>query len=77
MRTVNLAEAKAHFSELVTEVAGGEDIVITRYGQPVVRLSGIEKGKTAVASRVQFRAQLPRLQGASASLLRSLRDEER
>lgn len=77
MRAVNLAEAKAHLSELVTQVAGGEDIVITRYGQPIVRLSGIERRKTAVASRVQFRAQLPRLQKTSASLIRSLRDEER
>ena len=77
MRTVNLAEAKAHFSELVTQVANGVEVVITRYGQPIVRLSGIEKEKASVTSRAQFRALLPRLQKTSASLIHRLRDEER
>jgi prevent-host-death family protein len=77
MRTVSLAEAKAHFSELVTQVAAGEEMVITRHGQPIVRLSGVEKTKAPLASRARFRAQLPYLDQSSASLIRSLRDEER
>ncbi|KON82109.2 type II toxin-antitoxin system prevent-host-death family antitoxin [Azoarcus sp. PA01] len=77
MRTVSLAEAKAHFSELVTQVAGGEEVVITRHGQPIVRLSGVEKTKVPLASRARFRAQLQRLEHPSATLIRSLRDEER
>jgi prevent-host-death family protein len=76
MRTVSLAEAKAHFSELVTQVAGGEEMLITRHGQPIVRLCGVEKTKTQLASRARFRARLPRLDQSSASLIRSLRDEE-
>ena len=31
-------EAKAHFSELLARVAGGEEITITRHGSPVARL---------------------------------------
>jgi len=77
MRTVSLAEAKAHFSELVTQVASGEEVLITRHGQPIVRLCGVEKTKVQLASRTQFRAQLPRLEQPSATLVRSLRDEER
>ena len=77
MRTVSLAEAKAHFSELVTQVAAGEEVVITRHGQPLVRLSGIEKTKAPLASRAQFRASLQRLEQPSAALIRSLRDEGR
>jgi len=77
MRTVSLAEAKAHFSELVTQVASGEEVLITRHGQPIVRLCGVEKTKVQLASRTQFRAQLPRLEQSSATLVRSLRDEER
>lgn len=77
MRTVSLAEAKAHFSELVAQVAIGEEVVITRHGQPVVRLCRVEKTKVQLASRAQFRARLPPLEQPSASLIRSLRDEER
>lgn len=77
VRTVSLAEAKAHFSELVTQVAGGEEVVILRHGQPIVRLCGAEKTKVQFASRAQFRAQLPRLEQPSTALIRSLRNEER
>ena len=77
MRTVSLAEAKTHFSELVTEVSGGEEIVITRHGQPIIRLSAIEKLKSAITPRARFRAQLPRLKDSSVSLIRSLREEAR
>lgn len=77
MRTVSLAEAKAHLSELVTQVAAGEEVVITRHGQPIVRLCGFEKTKAQLVSRAQFRAQLPRLEQPSAALIRGLRDEER
>ncbi|GHU30118.1 hypothetical protein AGMMS50256_16410 [Betaproteobacteria bacterium] len=47
-----------------------------QHGQPIVRLCGVEKTKTQLASRARFRAQLPRLAQSSASLIRSLRDEE-
>ena len=70
MRAVSLAEAKAHFSELVTQVAAGEEIVITRHGQPVARLCGVEKAKAQLVSRAQFRAQLPRLEQNSSTLIR-------
>ena len=76
MRTVSLAEAKAHFSELVTQVAAGEEVVITRHGQPLVRLTGIEKTKLPLASRARFRESLPPLAEASASVIRRLRDED-
>jgi prevent-host-death family protein len=39
-KTVTLAEAKAHISALVTEVASGGEITITRHGRPVARLIG-------------------------------------
>ena len=35
MVTVSLAEAKAHLSELLDNVEGGEDVTITRHGRPV------------------------------------------
>lgn len=39
MRTVPVAEAKARFSELLTAVEAGEEVVITRRGKAVARLS--------------------------------------
>ena len=77
MRMISLAEAKAHFSELVTRVAEGENIVITRHGQPIARLCGVEKAKAPLASRLKFRATMASLDQPSASLIRALRDEER
>ncbi len=36
--TINVAEAKAHFSDLLDRAARGEEIVIARAGKPVARI---------------------------------------
>lgn len=38
MRTLNVAEAKAHLSAVLSQVEAGEEIVITRRGQAVARI---------------------------------------
>lgn len=38
MRSVAIAEAKNHLSELIAAAEAGEEIVITRHGKPAVRL---------------------------------------
>ncbi|MEJ2685562.1 MAG: type II toxin-antitoxin system Phd/YefM family antitoxin [Candidatus Sulfobium sp.] len=38
MATVNVHDAKTHFSRLITRVESGEEIVIARAGKPVARL---------------------------------------
>ena len=38
MLTVNLAHAKAHFSELLDKVEAGEEVVITENQQPIAKL---------------------------------------
>jgi prevent-host-death family protein len=40
-KTVNIHEAKTHFSKLLRRVARGEEVVIARAGRPVARLSPI------------------------------------
>ena len=35
---VNIHEAKTHFSKLLRRVAAGEEIVISRAGQPVAKI---------------------------------------
>jgi len=36
---IAIADAKAHFSELIRKAEAGESILITRHGRPVVQLS--------------------------------------
>jgi antitoxin (DNA-binding transcriptional repressor) of toxin-antitoxin stability system len=39
MYIVNISEAKTHLTQLVKRVLAGEDIVIAKQGEPMVRLS--------------------------------------
>lgn len=38
MKTVGVSEAKTHLAQLLDDVARGEEVTITRHGQPVARL---------------------------------------
>lgn len=40
---VSVHEAKTHLSRLLQRIAAGEDVIITRSGQPVARLVPIEE----------------------------------
>jgi prevent-host-death family protein len=75
MGAVNLAEAKAHLSELVTKAVGGEETIITRRGRPVAKLVPVAAPKKPVRSLAAFRATLPKAQKSSVELIRELRDE--
>ncbi|MBI2537835.1 MAG: type II toxin-antitoxin system Phd/YefM family antitoxin [Gemmatimonadetes bacterium] len=48
MKTVNVHEAKTHFSRLLRRVAAGEEIVIAKSGRPVARLVPIRDGRPRV-----------------------------
>jgi len=72
---VTLAEAKAHLSRLLDEVEAGEEIVITRRGRPVARISPVELPRLPVRSRAEFRKRLPGWRKASAELLNEMREE--
>jgi prevent-host-death family protein len=38
MATVNVHDAKTHFSRLITRVESGEEIIIAKAGRPVARI---------------------------------------
>ena len=38
MPSYNVAQAKAHFSEILERVAEGEEVLLTRRGRPVARV---------------------------------------
>jgi prevent-host-death family protein len=68
MKSVNVHEAKTHFSKLLTRVERGHEIVISRAGKPIARLVphvvavgapvfGGDRGKLLVPD--DFDSQLP------------------
>jgi prevent-host-death family protein len=79
METVGLAEAKAQLSKLIDRVESGKEIVITRHGRPVARVTAAEQPKKPIdfEGLAETRKKLPPWKGSSAKLLRKMRDEER
>jgi prevent-host-death family protein len=79
MNPVNLADAKAHLSELVDRVEAGDSIDITRRGKPVARLTTVTAPRKPVdAAQLQsLTAGMPAQTQTAADLVRSLRDSDR
>lgn len=65
MREVGTFEAKTHLSQLLDEVAGGDEVIITRRGKPVAMLVAVD-----AADKVRRMAALDRI-AALRSELRS------
>ena len=76
-KSVSLVDAKAHLSELVSRAQAGEEIVITRHGQPVARLAPVLAAKEPLPSLAAFRARMRPSKTPSVRLIRQRRDEER
>jgi antitoxin (DNA-binding transcriptional repressor) of toxin-antitoxin stability system len=68
METVNIYDAKTRLSQLVEKAASGEDVVVSRNGKPLVRITrlvvpkrrikfGFLKGKLTIPA--DFDAPLP------------------
>ncbi|MBT7191097.1 MAG: type II toxin-antitoxin system Phd/YefM family antitoxin [Anaerolineae bacterium] len=47
MTVYNIHEAKTHFSKLLARVMSGEEIIIAKAGNPIVRLLPFEKESVA------------------------------
>ncbi|MEI7951982.1 MAG: type II toxin-antitoxin system Phd/YefM family antitoxin [Synechococcaceae cyanobacterium ELA182] len=80
MRTVGLAEAKAQLSALLDAVEAGEEVVITRRGQPVARVVRDPGPGGTNPDWIQQLRQLhgdqPGPAGSAVQLLRELRQQE-
>jgi prevent-host-death family protein len=85
MERVTAFRAKTNFGELLSRVAAGEEIVITRHDKPVARLIpegqvSLSDVRQAVADLKQLRqkmSQRPGFRRISAAEIRSARDEGR
>ena len=75
MNTFSLAEAKARLSHLLDQVEAGEEVVITRRGQPVARMTAVEQPRQPVRSLAEFRRQMRGWRKPSSELLREMREE--
>jgi prevent-host-death family protein len=79
MDTINLADAKAHLSELVDRVEAGDSIDITRRGKPVARLTAVSKPRQRIDA-VQLEAlpaTMPAQTQHAADPVRSMRNGDR
>ena len=79
MNSINLADAKAHLSELVDRVEAGESIDITRRGKPVARLTAVAAPRKPVDGALlrALTATLPAPAHTAEELVRSMRDDDR
>ena len=79
MDAVNLADAKAHLSELIDRVEAGDTIEITRRGRRVARLTAVDRPHKPIeltALQAVTSAMPPAAQDA-ADLVRSMRNDDR
>jgi len=53
MQTINIDEAKTHLSRLIEAAAGGEDVVITEGGKPLVRIVPFTQHRPGGLKRAQ------------------------
>ena len=77
MQTVTVAQAKARLSAILTHVERGGEVLITRRGQPVARLSRVQKPREPIdfAGIDALRERQPMAKEPTLKLLRQMRDE--
>lgn len=79
MRIITLAEAKAHLCAVLDDVAAGQQVVVTRRGQPVARIVAEPAPRKRAASAwveglCSFVEAQPKAGGSSVA---DMRDSER
>tara|TARA_R110002020_G_scaffold367683_3_gene579580 strand:- start:39535 stop:39777 length:243 start_codon:yes stop_codon:yes gene_type:complete len=79
MADVNLADAKARFSELVNQAAAGETVRIIKRGKPVAKLTGANAPRRPVdlTALKKLTSTMPRQTQSAGDFIRSMRDEDR
>ncbi len=79
MNSINLADAKAHLSELVERAAAGEAVGITRRGKSVAQLvpADIPRKPISLGALQAVTAAMPKQVEPARDAIRTLRDEAR
>jgi len=79
LRRVNLADAKAHLSELVERAAAGEAVCITRRGKAVAQITAVGTPRKRI-DPTALRAitdAMPAQPQTARDLIRRMRDDDR
>lgn len=79
MSSVNLADAKAHLSELVERAAAGEEVRITRRGKPVAQIvpADLPRKPVNLVALQALTAAMPKQAEPAREAIRKMRDEAR
>ena len=79
MKSVSVAEAKAHLSDLISRAADGETVNITRRGKPVAQLVAVKKlrKKIDVDMLRRITAGQPLQKQSAGDFIREMRDSDR
>lgn len=79
MKRVNLADAKAHLSELVERASTGEAVCITRRGKAVARIIAVDapRKRIEVAALRTITDAMPSQPETARDFIRRMRDEDR
>ena len=78
-KTITLADAKAHLSELTELAAAGESVIITKRGKPVARMSRPDQPRRPIdLQRLRsLTASMPLQEEQAAESVRRMRDAAR
>jgi prevent-host-death family protein len=77
MARYTVAEAKAHFSQLIDQVEAGEVVEITRRGREVARLLPRRTVRDLLPSLERLRAALPKQMTPAVKAIQQMREHER
>jgi prevent-host-death family protein len=79
VESVNVAEAKAHFSALVERAEAGEEIAITKRGKLVARLVPAKPPRKPIdwEGLRKLRESMPVQKESGGDFVRRMRDEDR
>lgn len=75
--TVKVGEAKTHLSDLLARVEAGEDVIIARGDNPIVRLTRIRRRADLDAVIDEIKASRSSRASTTADELRAWREEGR
>ncbi len=65
MTTYGISEFKARFSEIISSLSNGEEVIITRRGKPCARLSAVHNAADGKPSLATLRGSMAFLPDAS------------
>ncbi|OBZ95177.1 prevent-host-death protein [Pararhizobium polonicum] len=79
MKSLNLADAKSHLSELVSQAEAGETVRILRRGKPVAQLTAIAAAQKPIdlAWLASVTEEMPLQEESAGDFIRAMRDSDR